>query len=392
MLLSHCPNHVLAVEYALIYFSYYMPILWWYLLKNFTKVLLLSFFSFIAILLVSRLEEIAQFATFGAPPFYLLCFVFYQIPYLLPIALPISCLISSILLFQRLSHSYELTALRAGGIGLLQTIAPILWAAFLLSIANFYIASEIATTSHLATRRMVYELSSFNPLLLLQNAKIARLKEAFVQMEPIRNGEAIGDIVIALKNRKNQRINLLLAKQAEMKNDMVAAKQVSLVLNASTKGDYDHLIIENQHWSETHAFDLLPFLRGSGWRLANDHLSLKLLRIQLQELRNKNSKGAPLSSHYRKCQSEIIRRFALGLSAFSFTLIGIGCGMGIGRNFSRKRISIALILTAATLVSFCIGKSLEHELLISATCFLLPHILMVGISLWTLKQINQGIE
>lgn len=99
-----------------------MPVFWWYLLKNYLKVQILSVFSFIAILLVSRLEEIAQFAALGAKLSYLALFILYQIPYVLPIAIPISCLISAMLLFQRLSHTHELTALRAGGLVYLRSL------------------------------------------------------------------------------------------------------------------------------------------------------------------------------------------------------------------------------------------------------------------------------
>ncbi|HEY4831929.1 MAG TPA: LptF/LptG family permease, partial [Waddliaceae bacterium] len=120
-----------------------MPIFWWYLLKNYLNVLLLSLFSFVAILLISRLEEIAQFAAMGAKFSYLIIFTLYQIPYILPIAIPISCLISAMILFQRLSSTHEFTALRSCGIALSRIITPILLASLFLSVGCFYITSEM---------------------------------------------------------------------------------------------------------------------------------------------------------------------------------------------------------------------------------------------------------
>src|SRR6516225_5987237 len=119
-----------------------LPILWRYLLHHYLKVSFFCVFSFVAVLLTTRLDEIAHFASLGPEGWYILRFTFYQIPYILPIAIPVSALISAILLIQRLSHSQELTAFRASGMSIMGVLSPILIAGMLLSLANFYVASE----------------------------------------------------------------------------------------------------------------------------------------------------------------------------------------------------------------------------------------------------------
>ena len=64
-----------------------------------------------------RFKDIARFAALSADGVKTGLFVLYQFPHILPIAIPISALIASFLLFQRLSKTYELTALRASGVG-----------------------------------------------------------------------------------------------------------------------------------------------------------------------------------------------------------------------------------------------------------------------------------
>jgi len=103
-----------------------MPILWRYALQSYTRVLLLSICTFIAVLIVSRFKEIARFTALTCDFRKTGMFVFYQIPAILPIAIPISTLIASLLLFQKLSRSYELTALRASGLSLRSILAPLL--------------------------------------------------------------------------------------------------------------------------------------------------------------------------------------------------------------------------------------------------------------------------
>jgi lipopolysaccharide export system permease protein len=153
-----------------------MPILWRYLLVHYFKVLFFCTIAFIIILFTMRLDEIAHFITLGASGLYLLLFTLYQIPYILPIAIPISSLISTILLIQRLSKDHELTALRASAIAIRSILAPILLAAAFLSVLNFYIVSEIATSSHLASGVLKTELRSINPLLILNNKHLMHSK------------------------------------------------------------------------------------------------------------------------------------------------------------------------------------------------------------------------
>lgn len=368
-----------------------MPIFCSYLLKKYLKVLFLSVFSFIAILLVSRLEEIAQFASMSAKPLYLFLFILYQIPYILPIAIPISCLISSMILFQRLSYTQELTALRSCGISLKKILSPILFAAFFIAIGTFYIASEVATSSHLATRKMVYELSSVNPLLLLQNAKIAKLKDAFVQIDPIRNGKSAKNLVIAVNNPSNERLNLCLVKSVEMSKMRLEAKNVSLISSAPSENAFDHLIIENQKSMSASAAEFAKLLHKSGWKMANDHLKFSLLRERIITLRKQIANGEEMWRPLKKCYSETIRRFSLGLTSFTFTLMGLSYGMQIHRNKSRWGIFSVLFLSSFCLIAFCVGKALSYLVWLSALFFAVPQLLTILVSLWTLKRINRGI-
>ncbi len=355
-----------------------MPIFGRYLLTHYLKVLILSLTSFVAILLVSRLEEIAHFASLGAPLSYLALFTLYQIPYFLPIAIPISCLISSMILFQRLSHTHELTALRAGGFSIKQIIGPILIAAAFISLGTFYIASELATTSHLATRKMAYDLTSKNPLLLLQSAKIAQLKGSYVQMDPIHNGRSAKDLLIAMQNQ--ERLNLCLAKRVDMENGELKGQEVSVISGA------DNLVIENQALLTSEASKFAHLLRKKGWKISNDHLKFSLLRVREKALREEG--GGKLA----KCHTEFVRRAALGLAAFTFTLAGIAFGMEISRGSSKRGIFLVLSLTGLTLLAFFVGSEFDHLFWIASVLLLLPHLLIILASLWTLSRIRRGIE
>ena len=225
-----------------------MPIIWRYLLSHFLKVLIFCVIAFIFVLMTTRLDEIAHFATLGPEGIYILLFTFYQIPYILPIAIPVSCLISAILLIQRLSRTHELTALRASGMSLSAILAPILLAAVFLSLANFYIVSELSTYSHLSSNMLKNELRSVNPLLLLHNKHLMKLKGMFFNtLGSSKIGETASDVIIAMPNKKSNRINVMFAKNLSSYSTRFVSKGVTLVtsLAADHEDKYDHLVIEN---------------------------------------------------------------------------------------------------------------------------------------------------
>ncbi|MEZ5314876.1 MAG: LptF/LptG family permease [Chlamydiales bacterium] len=356
-----------------------------YLIKEYLRVFLLSISSFIGILFVSRLEEIAHFAAIGASFLYLLLFSFYQILYVLPIAIPISSLISVMILFQKLSQTHELTALRTVGLSFRQITTPILGLGMILSCINFYIASELTTSAHLKSRQMVSHLTTENPLLLLQSAKIAKLQGAYVQMEPVSTGKNIKNLLIALKDHTNKRISLLLAKKMTIEGDELKGEEVTVISNLSNP-DFDQLIIENKKLTTCFSLDFSRFLQNQGWKISNDHLKFNLLRARIQNLYKTGRE------QIAKCYSEMIRRISLGIAVFTFNLMGISFGITLDKNQNKKNILLVFILGGLTLVLFLAGKELSHLLWMATICFFLPHLFITIASILALFRLSRGLR
>src|SRR5690606_32018798 len=140
------------------------PRLWKYLLKRYLQVFFLSLTGFISILLVTRFQHIARFASMGTSPWVLLKFISYQIPFILPLAIPISCLISALLLFQSLSRSHELTALRVAGLGIFPIAFPLFILSLFIAMGNFTLASELAPKCKNLSKSLAYQMTALNPL------------------------------------------------------------------------------------------------------------------------------------------------------------------------------------------------------------------------------------
>jgi len=382
-----------------------MPVLWRYLLSHYLRVFFFCTFAFIAILLTMRLNEIAHFVTLGAEGRYVLWFTLFQIPYILPIAIPISCLISAIILIQRLSDTNELTALRSSGISIRNILAPILLAAAFVSMGNFYIVSEMATTSHLSTGLLKSELRSMNPLLLLNNKNLMRLKGYYVDtLGSSRVGENASAIVIGIPNKSGESISLIVAKNLKASPLEFSGEGITLIssLPRGEEEQFDQLIIENIASAATTIQDFSQMMQKKVWSLNNDHLRLGLLLAKLDEekiaLAEAKVSEKPLSfqkqiqRNINRGNTEIIRRISIALSAFTFTLMGTAFGVSISRNRSNKGLFIVIGLAAIFLFSYFTAKGIDHLFIASTLVYLTPHLLIILMAIWALKRATKGIE
>ena len=369
-----------------------MPILWRYLLRNYFQVLFLCVLAFVSILLVSRSQDIARFASSGAPIKSVLLFTFLQIPHILPLAIPIACLIATILLFQKLSHTHELTAMRACGLGIKTIISPLLLAGAVFSVINFSIISELAPQCRIITKKLTYEMTAVNPLFLFQKGTLVKIKDTFVDMKLLRMGKRAEDVIFIINNKSHDRLNLVVAKEFSLDGDQLKGENVALIsfVDSKIEDGFDHLVIENQTTMSTKASNLSQFIQNTDWYSNYDFLPLRMVLVK-----NKDDKTRVRSrDHLSKNRGdlEICKRVSLGLAAFTFTLIGIGFGMDIGRNRSKKGIFWAIGLAAFFLICFVTAKSWRHTPYICYLVYFLPHPIIIGLSWHALKRVSKGVE
>jgi lipopolysaccharide export system permease protein len=356
-----------------------MPILWRYALQSYLRVFSLSVCTFISVLIVARFKEIARFTALSGDWLKTGLFIVYQVPSILPIAIPLSALLASLLLFQRLSRTYELTALRASGIPLRTILAPLLLCSIFLSLFNFSICAQIAPFCRREGKTLIYHETTQNPLLLLQRQKLVKIKHAYLNMK-VKDEETTKDLVLIVHNDSNQRLNLLLAKKLRMIGEELLGGDLTIVSYLNADSGFDSLIIENQSSMSTSAPLLSTALKRNRPRLDVNALDLKMLRIKAQE----NSKKA------KPARVEILRRISLSMAAFSFTLLGCAFGIEEGRNPSRKNLFAALFLTLTVLVSYLLGKGLKEHVFLGTLAFLIPHPFIWLCSIFRLHRIAKG--
>ena len=365
-----------------------MPILWRYLLRSYFQVLLLCVGAFIGVLIVLRFQEIARFATSGASVVKVLLFALFQVPYILPIAVPVSCLIAAILLFQRLSHTQELTALRTCGLGLKSILTPLMFAGFFLTIVNFTIASEISPLCRGISKTLIFEMATANPLFILQKQSLVKLKDAYYDIGVLKANKYAEDVLLVVKNSSNGHLTVMSAKELSLKGDLLKGEKVAFISSIDPKkgAGFDHLVIENQAEMNTKAANLSQLIPNAvDWAESYEYMPLRMILAHDAIEKDPNHLS-------KKAIEEISRRISISLAAFTFTLIGISFGMQISRNRSKKGIVWAIALAALFLVCFITAKSIHHSPMLSTAIYLLPHPLIILLSLRFLKTIREGVE
>ncbi|MES2345847.1 MAG: LptF/LptG family permease [Chlamydiota bacterium] len=365
-----------------------IPLLWRYLLRNYFQVFTLCVSGFIAILLVTRFRDIASFATTGAGWSTVGLFTLYQIPYILPLAIPVSALIAAILLFQSLSHTHEMTALRACGLKLKTITFPLLIAGIFLTLVNFTIVSELGPICKSRAKHLAYEMAMLNPLSLFQKDAPLKIKDIYVDIHKFESGKHAEDVVLVLKNLSNERLGIMTAKELWIDGESLLGKEVTLIssLDPKKENSFDHLIIENQAIMSTRAASLSELIQSADLELHYDYLPMRLILAK----RMLHKSNAPYN--FGKGELEIVRRLSLSLAAFSFTVIGLSFGLEISRNRSKNGIIWAISLAALFMICFVGAKSFHHAHITAALLFLLPHPLIFLLSLRAFKRVIKGVE
>ncbi len=356
-----------------------LPILWRYAIQSYLRVFFLSVFAFIGVLFITRFKEIARFSALSSDWVQTGLFVIYQFPFILPMAIPISALIASLLLFQNLSRSHELTALRASGLSFLSLLSPLLLMSICLSFLNFSICAEVSPFCRRESKDLLFRETTQNPLLLLQRQQLIKFKDAYINMKVKNESTSAKGLVLVAHNESNQRLSLFAARKLNLEGQELKGDDVAVIshLPAKENDSFDTLIIENQSSMSTSAPALSGVMKKNRPRLEKGTLGIKMLRLKANEGRKVR----------RTCKIEIEKRISLSLSVFTFTFLGCAFGIEQGRTSSKKNLIAAVFLTLLALISYLLGKELKS---FSLYAFFLPHVLILAAGTIRLRKIALG--
>lgn len=356
-----------------------MPKIWKYLLVQYAPLFLMNLGSFVFLLLVSRAQEIARFAASSAHPLGIIYFTLYQIPYLLPLAIPLSSLVACYALFQRLSQSQEITAMRASSLSLGKMIFPIVLIGAMLNIANFAICSDLTPLCRFQSRVLAAKLSSQNPLHLLNQSFLSDTHMEYANLDRIQGAN---NVELVRYNPKLKKLELFLASRLFVEGGVLQGEDVLWLSSKKAQVGFDHLWMEQLKTFHMQDSALVKALRPNPKSNKSDYLQTAPLVKKIQMDKKSKAKRIHLA--------ELFRRISLGLSPLTLTLLGISFGIRFERVPRRRHFWITSLLAAFFLISFVLLKSVKATPLLALTLLLIPHFIVVIASLHRLRQFILG--
>ena len=190
-----------------------------YLIKAFLIPFITTFFIAIFLLLMQFLwKYIDDLVGKGLEINQLFVLLFYASARFVPLALPISMLLSSIMVFGKLSENNELIALKSSGISFLKMLKPILAFVIIISICSFLFSNYALPIANLKNASMIYDIQKKKPAFNIKEGIFYNDIEGYSLKVGEKNidGKRLKDIIIYDHTSSNGNKKVIIAKSGMM--------------------------------------------------------------------------------------------------------------------------------------------------------------------------------
>lgn len=197
-----------------------------------------------------------------------------------------------------------------------------------------------------------------------------------------KTGESAGDVIVAMPNKDDSGLNVLIAKELNADTSTFSGDHVTLMTSAIPSREIP--IIENMGSTALSTKDFSLLLKPGSPHYSNDYFRFGLLRTKAEIETDEKS--------LNRVYSEMVRRISMGTAAFTFTLMGAAFGMSISRRPSNRGIFIVAIFAGLYLFSYFAAKGMDQNFYASALFYVVPQIIILVFSVIVLRRLDKGCE
>lgn len=374
------------------------------MLKGYCRALFICLFGIVALLLSTKLDEVARFIALGASPSKIFLFILCQIPYTLQIAVPLASLIAGFTVLSTMSSSGELTAARASGYSLSSILAPLCFLSFAMSILMMWGMFDLSATCHLKAKKLEFDVREEEPLSFVQSSRF--LAEHSVALEltgSLHTGEDAKDLLLCLASPDSDRLSLVVLKKAHAEQNALHGQAMTVISTRTPQipdQKFSSLIVENADSKKTPTDFVHELAQRHHWKPGADEFPLSVVRAKHQELVRelmvrgyKGHSAKKLNRLVHKYSSEPFRRASLSLAVFTLCLAGAVSGI------RTSRAPVRLLHAAGPLLAFGIfiaaylaGKNMDDVALASIFLYIIPHPILWKLSSLLKTRLEHGLE
>ncbi|MEO0083720.1 MAG: LptF/LptG family permease [candidate division WOR-3 bacterium] len=321
----------------------------------------------------------------------------YSLPYVLSFCVPIGILIASIMLYGRLAHDNELTAIRSAGINLIVLFKPIAIVVLLITIIMIFFNGYILPAAIYRARNLITDIAQKKPTArVYEGIFLEDFANYIIYIGSIddRTGK-IADIIIWEQNNDQQHPTLIKAKSGKITTSS-DEKYIILQLDA---GEISELVGPDKYrhlYFSEHQINLLiddEFVRRQRKHRTDREMNLaelyrrtgsikkdiKSIGKQLNELENKPksdiikfqlednlTKLKYKRKEFNQYAAEIEKKYALAFSCLIFLFFGANLGILIRRSGLGVGFIIGLLLFAGYYILLIAGEELADTAKVNA--------------------------
>lgn len=294
-----------------------------YILKELAGVFALAVFIFTLVILLNRVLRLTDLVlNKGVPLSVVLKLLFFLSPSFLILLIPIAVLVSSIIVFSRLSTDSELVVMKATGMGFLQMLVPVV----LLSLAA-YMATNYLTMVAFPSGNRAFQQTMFE---VIQS-------KAAIEMKPRVFNDSFTDLVIYV-NDVSAKGDLLKGvfiydKRLSDQPQIIAAQEGALssdpergrVLFELRNGTIHKLLAGKERYQLVH-FKSHELSLDLGLILGKE-AKKGVKEMTLSELWRKSRQATPGSRERNVALVEYYKKFALPVACLLFGFVGAPLGV-----------------------------------------------------------------
>lgn len=271
-----------------------------------------------------------------------LWFLALVLPFSLTFTIPWGFLTAILLVFGRMSADSELIALKANGVSIPRTSAPVLVISVLLTLVCFWINADVAPRSEQAMTRAIVDIATSNPSALFRADEIV---DAFPERRVYvgsKNGNRLQDIIVFEMDDDFRAVKMIHAEEGELTPDMENSRLLLRLFDARF-----------ERRDKSNPNDISKIQQGIVMQEGVFPLSLEKFFGQHQTNRRLSSYTLPelwdlLADSEGKKHTETLvelnKRFSVSLSCIAFALIAIPLGVTTHRKETSVGFAISLVV------------------------------------------------
>lgn len=336
-----------------------MKILRDHIVKEFCLPLVMILFMLLFVFLLGRgLVQMADLVFNKHVNIFLIAqLILYTFPFILTFIIPMAVLLTTLLVFGKLSFDNEIMAMRASGISITRIVAPLVMLVVLLSLGTFILSDQIASDTHFAYRKLLMQIGLDSPTAALEEGTfIKKFKNFVIFIYEIDKNNLKG--VRIYQPQEGRPTRTIIAKSGEL----VAIPEknvIKLRLSQGTSDEPDPKDPTKLYKLNFKTYDLplniSEFGRSQEISKKPKDMSIRELKAEIQNLGQSGIKAT------YELSAEIHNKIAMSFSSLAFLLIGIPLGITTRRSEKSVGFGIGLVLMTAYWSLLIGGQALAQK-------------------------------